>query len=395
MPSVCLYFQMHQPLRLRRYSVFDTDAKYFDDALNTQVLNKVVDKCYLPGTQMLLDLIEKHGGDFRLSFCITGVLIEQLKQHAPKVLDNLVKLAESGCVEFLSETYYHSMAFLYSRDEFRRQVELHADLMEDLFGQRPRVYRNTELIYNNDLAFYIDSLGGYHGVLAEGSDQVLHGRSAAVTYHPPHTENITLLLRNYRLSDDIAFRFSNRSWSEWPLTGEKFAGWVDRIGDQGKLCNIFIDFETFGEHQWADTGIFDFLEAMPGAVLESKSNTFKTISEAIEANPAEDTFDAPHMISWADTERDLSAWLGNAMQSNALHELYKLEQPIKASGDEDLLRDWRRLTISDHVYYMCTKFFADGDVHTYFSPYESPYDSYINFMNVLDNLRTRVSGVKV
>jgi alpha-amylase len=360
---------MHQPMRLRRYSVFDTDADYFDHDLNAQVLAKVVEKCYLPGTTRLLEMIKRHEGKFRLSFCVTGVLIEQLRAGAPKVLDNLVKLAETGCVEFLNETYYHSMAFLYSRDEFRQQLQLHADLMEDLFGRRPTVFRNTELIYNNDLAFYIDSLKLYKGMLAEGSD---------------------------RLSDDIAFRFGNRSWSEWPLTGEKFAQWVERIdASRGRLCNIFIDFETFGEHQWVETGIFEFLDAMPKAVLAGGQSTFATVSEAITANPPAAEFDAPHMISWADTERDLSAWLGNAMQSNALHELYKLEGPIKRGGDEQLLRDWRRLTISDHVYYMCTKYFADGDVHTYFSPYESPYDSYINFMNVLDNLRTRVGAVSV
>jgi alpha-amylase len=268
--------------------------------------------------------------------------------------------------------------------------------MEDLFGRRPTVFRNTELIYNNDLAFYIDSLKLYKGMLAEGSDPILAGRSANVSYRPPHTNDITLLLRNYRLSDDIAFRFGNRSWSEWPLTGEKFAQWVERIdASRGRLCNIFIDFETFGEHQWVETGIFEFLDAMPKAVLAGGQSTFATVSEAITANPPAAEFDAPHMISWADTERDLSAWLGNAMQSNALHELYKLEGPIKRGGDEQLLRDWRRLTISDHVYYMCTKYFADGDVHTYFSPYESPYDSYINFMNVLDNLRTRVGAVSV
>ena len=396
MPAVCLYFQMHQPMRLRRYSVFDTDADYFDHDLNAQVLAKVVEKCYLPGTTQLLEMIKRHEGKFRLSFCVTGVLIEQLRAGAPKVLDNLVKLAETGCVEFLNETYYHSMAFLYSRDEFRQQLQLHADLMEDLFGRRPTIFRNTELIYNNDLAFYIDSLDQYKGILAEGSDPILSGRSANLTYRPPHTENISLLLRNYRLSDDIAFRFGNRSWSEWPLTGEKFAQWVQRIDAvDGKVCNIFADFETFGEHQWAETGIFEFLKAMPKAVLADSKGSFATVSEALAANPPADEFDAPHMISWADTERDLSAWLGNAMQSNALHELYKLEGPIKRGGDEKLLRDWRRLTISDHVYYMCTKYFADGDVHTYFSPYESPYDSYINFMNVLDNLRTRVGAVSV
>ncbi|MBI1369668.1 MAG: polysaccharide deacetylase family protein [Planctomycetes bacterium] len=395
MPTVCMYLQMHQPIRLRRYSVFDTDAQYYDHDLNAQVLAKVVEKCYEPTTKKLLDLVKRHKGKFRVSLSITGVLLDQLKQRAPKIIDQLAKLAATGCVEFLNETYYHSMAFLYSRDEFKEQLALHAALIEELFDQKPTVFRNTELIYNNDLAYYIDSLGGYKGLLAEGSDQVLAGRSANVVYRPPHTPELSLLVRNYRLSDDIAFRFSNRGWSEWPLSAEKYAAWIDRLGPAADVCNIFMDMETFGEHQWADTGIFNFLDKLPEAVLASDKSRFMTISEALAAHAPADEFDAPHMTSWADTERDLSAWLGNAMQSNALHELYKLEGPIKSHGDEALLEDWRRLTISDHFYYMCTKYFADGDVHTYFSPYESPYDSYINFMNVLDNLRTRIGAVSV
>lgn len=389
MPTVCFYLQMHQPLRLRRYSVFETDASYFDSFHNAEILKRVAGRCYLPTTAKLLDLVQRHKGKFRLCLCITGVLIEQLQEHAPQVLTRLRALADTGCVEFLNETYYHSLSFLYSRDEFRDQIDLHAQAVQTHFGKTPAVFRNTELIYNNDLAHYLQSLGRFKGVLAEGVDQMLAAESSDVPYKPPHCDNLTLLLRNYGLSDDIAFRFSNRNWPQWPLTAEKFAVGVSRISAHGKLANIFMDMETFGEHQWAETGIFDFLDALPRAVLAEKGCDFMTASEAIATYPPQADFDAPHMISWADSERDLSAWLGNAMQSNALHELFKLEVKIKARGDQKLLTDWRRLTISDHFYYMCTKYFADGDVHRYFSPYESPYDSYINFVNVMDNLRAR------
>ncbi len=387
MASVCMYFQLHQPLRLRRYSVFDTDPYYFDTYLNGQILKRVAERCYEPGTAMLLKLVNENAGKFRITFSLTGVVIDQFRQNAPKVIENLTALAKTGCVEFLSETYYHSLAFLYNRDEFKQQIEKHDALIEEVFGQTPRVFRNTELIYNNDLAHYIESLGRFKGILTEGADGPLAGRSPDEPYRPPHCDKLTVLLRNYQLSDDIAFRFASREWPEWPYTAEKFAAKVGR--STGRLSNVFMDFETFGEHQWAQTGIFDFLAAVPKACLDA-GHDFKTISEAIDAHKPVDQFDVPHMISWADTERDLSAWLGNAMQSNALHELFKLERPIKALADEKLLEDWRRLTISDHFYYMCTKYYADGAVHNYFNPYESPYDSYINFMNVMDNLRTRV-----
>jgi len=311
---------------------------------------------------------------------------------ASESLELFQDLAETGCVEFLAETYHHSLAFLYSREEFREQVALHHQKIEDLFGQSPRVFRNTELIYNNDMAHFVAGLDRYDAILAEGVDVPLEGRSPGAIFRPPTDGSIKLLLKNYRLSDDIAFRFSNRQWSEWPLTAEKFVTWLDRIGSGEQLANLFMDFETFGEHQWEQTGIFDFLDALPREVLKDKANRFVTVSQAAASQEAADDFDVPHMISWADTERDLSAWLGNAMQSNALHELYKLERPIKATDDAALIEDWRRLTTSDHFYYMCTKYFADGDVHKYFNPYESPYDSYINFMNVLDNLRNRAGG---
>ena len=388
MASVCFYFQVHQPFRLRRYSVFDTDRHYFDEQKNPEICRKVAESCYLPSNQNLLETIQENEGAFRIAYSISGTALEQFRKHAPEVLESFQDLNKTGCVEFLDETSHHSLAFLYSREEFRSQVETHRGQIKELFGQEPRVFRNTELIYNNDLAHFIAHMG-YDAILTEGADHILGSRSPNFLYRPPHSK-IKLLLKNYRLSDDIAFRFSNRKWEQWPLSAEKFAKWVSQINGHGDVCNLFMDYETFGEHQWASTGIFDFLRHLPAEVMKDKANNFLTPSQVADQFEPAGELDVPHMISWADQERDLSAWLGNAMQSNGLHELYKLEAGLKEKGDPVLLDDWRRLTTSDHFYYMCTKYWADGDVHKYFSPYESPYDSYINFMNVLDNIQTRM-----
>ena len=391
MASICFYFQVHQPLRLRHYTVFDRDDRYFDDYKNALICRKVANKCYLPANRLLLDLIRRHQGRFKVAYSLTGTLLEQLQLYSPEVISTFDALAQTGCVEFLAETYYHSLSFLYSRDEFLEQVRKHTETIHSLFGQAPRVFRNTELIYNNDLATLVESLGDFEAIISEGADHILGYRSPNFVYRPKGCEKLRLLLKNYALSDDIAFRFSNRGWSEWPLTAEKFARWVSNVNGNGHVVNLFMDYETLGEHQWKDTGIFDFMRHVPGEILRHPDNDFKTPSEVAAAYEPVGTVDVPHLISWADTERDLSAWLGNAMQSNAIHELYRLEKKIKTAGDDKILTDWRRLQTSDHFYYMCTKYFADGDVHKYFNPYGSPYDSYINFMNVLDNLHTRCS----
>ena len=391
MASVVFYFQVHQPFRLRRYTVFDNDASYFDDRANEEICRKVAEKCYRPTTALIAELVDRYEGRFRVSYSLTGTAIEQLTQWAPDVLDQFRRLAETGCVEFIAETRYHSLAFLYDRDEFVAQTESHCELMESLFGPGPRVFRNTELTYNNDVAHVVEKMG-FDAILTEGADHILGYRSPNFIYRPPNCRRLKMLLKNYRLSDDIAFRFGNQGWPEWPLTAEKFATWVDQINGNGFVCNLFMDYETFGEHQWADTGIFDFLEALPECVLADGRNDFLTVHEAIERYDVAGEVDVPHMISWADTERDLSAWLGNSMQANALHDLYALGAEVLASGDVRLIEDWRRLQTSDHFYYMCTKWFADGDVHKYFNPYESPYDAYINYMNILDNVRTRAEG---
>jgi alpha-amylase len=392
MASVCFYFQVHQPYRLRHYTIFDSDSDYFDGYKNAQVCRKVAEKCYLPANRLLLDLILRYEGRFKVAFSVTGVLLEQLKAYAPEALASFQDLANTGCVEFLAETYHHSLSFLFSPGEFAWQVQAHKRLIRDTFGQTPRVFRNTELIYSNSLAEAIERLGGFDAILSEGADHILGCRSPNYVYRPPNTRHVKLLLKNYRLSDDIAFRFSNRDWCEWPLQAEKFAHWINAVNGNGYVVNLFVDYETFGEHQWEDTGIFEFLRHLPGEILKHPDTDFKTPTEVADAYEAVDTLDVPYCISWADVERDLSAWLGNPMQHNAITELYNLEGQVKTCNDPDLLADWRRLQTSDHFYYMCTKWFADGDVHKYFNPYDSPYDSYINFMNVLDNLRSRCSA---
>ncbi len=406
MASVVFYFQVHQPFRLRKYSVFDADPFYFDNVANKAICEKVANKCYRPATAKILDLVRRHEGRFRVSYSISGVALEQFAMWCPDVLEMFQQLAETGACEFLAETSHHSLTFLFSREEFSEQVQMHDEQVRKHFNQSPKVFRNTELNYSNDVSTHIAALGRYKAVICEGVDRLLGYRSPNYLYVPPGIAKMTggtgdlskarvkLLLKNYRLSDDIAFRFGDRNWSEWPLRAETFAKWVNAINGNGNLCNLFMDYETLGEHQWAETGIFEFLDALPEKVFDINPghNDFLTPSEAVDKYPPVGEYNVPFMTSWADTERDLSAWLGNAMQENAAAELYRLEPAVKArhaAGDEYLLEDWRKLTTSDHLYYMCTKFWADGDVHKYFSPYDSPYDAYINFMNVLDNIRTR------
>ena len=405
MSSVCLYFQVHQPYRLRRYSVFDDDPFYFDNEANESICRKVAEKCYVPATTRILELIRRHEGRFRASYSISGIALDQFEAWTPEVIDLLRECAATGAVEFIAETSHHSLSFLFSKEEFQAQVVEQEARIERLFGVRPRIFRNTELIYSNEVAEHIAEMGRHRAVLCEGIDSILDYRSPNYVYVPPGGPStpaneggpLRLLLKNYRLSDDIAFRFSNRGWKEWPLTAEKFAGWVDRINGDGYTCNLFMDYETLGEHQWADTGIFEFLDALPEKVFDVNPgrNDFLTPSEILDTYEPVGQYDVPEYRSWADTERDLTAWLGNPIQDNAATELYKLEGPVKeahARGNEYILEDWRKLTTSDHLYYMCTKYWADGDVHKYFSPYDSPYDAYINFMNVLDNVRLRARG---
>lgn len=388
MPTVCLCFQVHQPLRQRRFTFFDIgrEQAYEDAEENRRILSRAAEKCYLPANRLMLELIREHGGDFRIAFSLTGIVLDQMERDHPEVLDSFRRLSDTGCVEFLSETYYHSLACLYSGREFREQVERHRVKIRELFGQEPKTFRNTELVYSNRLAFAVERMR-FRVVLAEGADSVLGGRSPGRVYRPSGCKTLRLLLRNYRLSDDIAFRFSDRRWSEHPLTAEKYAGWIHGTAG-GDVINLFMDYETFGEHQWKETGIFDFLKAFPREILKRPDFRFRTPREAAEENSPAEVLDVPHWISWADTERDLSAWLGNPMQTDAAETLYGMERRVRRSKDPDLLDRWRKLQASDHFCYMCTKGFADGEVHGYFNPHPSPYDAYISYMNILADFDT-------
>jgi alpha-amylase len=393
--AIVLYLHVHQPHRIRHYTAFDTGNRhdYFDAPSgsrenNADIVRKVAQKSYLPTNERLMRMIEQNP-DFRLSMSITGTVLEQFERFAPDVLASFQKLVATGRVEIVAETFHHSLAFFYDREEFEAQVWMHRQKVEQLFGVTPTAFRNTELSYNNDLAYWADK-AGYKAILCEGWDPVMGWRSPNFAYKPAFTENIKALTKNYKLSDDIAFRFSNRNWEEYPLTTEKFMHWANASWDQ-PLLNLFMDYETFGEHQWADSGIFDFLEHLPKAWLADENHTFMTVTEAAEANEAADELDCPETITWADSERDLTAWLGNTMQQGAIQALYDLAERIHGTHDLALIDDWRKLQTSDHFYYMCTKWFNDGDVHAYFSPYESPYEAYIAFMNAYHDLQFRLA----
>lgn len=394
MISVCFYFEVHQPFRLRPYSFFNIgDSDYFDDELNRQIVRKVGDKCYLPATDVLYTLIRRYGSDFKCTFSISGVALEQFKRWYPEVLDNFKKLADTGCVEFLAETYYHSLSGLYSEREFKEQVALQIRAMQRELGVTPVSFRNTELIYNNHIAYLADQMG-FRTILLEGASQVLGWRSPNYVYRPRYSPGLRAMLKNYKLSDDIAFRFSEKGWSEHPLSAEKFARWVHAHAGNGTVVNLFMDFETFGEHQWEDTGIFAFLAALPEYIRRHPDFSFRTVTEASQRNLPVGEIDVDAPVSWADTERDLSAWRGNSIQDQALRAIYELEEEVRATEDPVLLDLFRKLQTSDHFYYMCTKYFNDGDVHKYFSPYDSPYDAYVYYMNVLEDFRRRLRTAK-
>ena len=391
MVNICFYFQVHQPFRMKKYSIFDIgrDHDYFDSKKNIDTMLKVAKKCYLPMNSLLLNLLNDID-EFKIAFSITGTALEQFESYCPEVLQSFKDLADTGKVEFLSETYHHSLSYLHSKEEFKEQVEMHYNKIRKLFRQKPTVFRNTELVYNNELAAYVERMG-FKAVLAEGWDPYLQWRSPNFVYRPYGCSKIKLLLKNYRLSDDIAFRFSNRGWNEWPLKSEKYVQWLNSVNGNGTNINLFMDYETFGEHQWADTGIFEFMKALPYDILKHPDNSFMTPSEVAKRFDAVGDIDIPHMLSWADLERDLSAWLGNKMQQSAIKRLYMLESSVKETGDKELIETWRKLQTSDHLYYMSTKYFSDGDVHKYFNPYDSPYDGFITFMNIINDLSLRIN----
>ena len=393
MKSICFYFQVHQPFRLRKYRFFDIgkEHNYYDEYQNEYIMKRVADKCYLPMNKLLLDLINEYGSQFKVSFSISGTALDQFELYTPEVLNSFKNLADTGNVEFLAETYPHALSALKSKQEFSKQVKEHKAKIKKHFGYNSKTFRNTELIYSDEIGEMVADLG-FNTMLTEGAKHILGWKSPNYVYTNAINPKLKLLLKNFRLSDDIAFRFSERSWEDWPLTTEKFVNWLNQVEDEEQVINLFMDYETFGEHQWKETGIFDFMKALPQAVFKNSDYTFNTPTEVTKMHQPIAKLHVPYPISWADEERDLTAWLGNELQDEAFDKLYQLEGKIKKCKDKSILTDWKYLQTSDHFYYMCTKWFSDGDVHKYFNPYGSPYDAFINYMNVLSDFEIRVDN---
>ena len=400
MLSICPYFHVHQPYRIKKYRVFDigNDNEYFNDDSETdlnnrRIVEKVANKSYRPTNKILQELLDTHP-EFRFALSFSGTVLDQFEAFTPDVLESFQKLVASGRVEILADTYHHSLAFFYSVPEFERQVLQHRNRIEQLFGVTPKVFRNTELSYRNDLAKWCED-NGYIGIMAEGWDKYLGWRSPNFLYHPPGCSNIKVLLKNYKLSDDVAFRFGNQGWESWPLSAETYTSWIHSHHGGAETINLFMDYETFGEHQWEETGIFNFLRALPRMLTNRPDTTFRTPTETIMNCDSVGEIDVPDILTWADTDRDLTAWTGNDIQRDAIKAIYDMESNVIRTKDKQLIETWRKLQTSDHFYYMCTKWSEDGDVHAYFSPYQSPYDAYIAFMNALSDLQLRVSNALV
>jgi alpha-amylase len=390
--AICFYFQVHQPFRLKRYRFFDLghDHYYYDDFSNESIMRKVAENCYLPANEIILDLILKHKDKFKVTFSLTGLVINQFRLYAPEVLESFRKLAETGMVEFLAETNSHSLASLKSRTEFERQITVHKEMMKEFLGVDTTSFRNTEMIYSDQIGSWIAEMG-FKSVLTEGAKHVLGWKSPNYLYCNAVNPRLKVLLRNFVLSDDIAFRFSNRGWNEWPLTTDKYASWLNKVAPKSELVNVFLDYETFGEHNHKETGIFDFLRHLPGTILKKTPYRFMTPTEIAATLQPIAAISVPSPISWADEERDLTAWNGNELQIAALDKLYELSDKIGTCPDDQIKKDWDYLQSSDHFYYMATKFFSDGVVHAYFNPYETPYDAFMNYMNILSDFEIRLN----
>lgn len=391
MRSICLYFQVHQPFRLRTYRFFNIgqDHHYYDDYQNRHIIKRVAEKSYLPANNLMLDLIREYGTAFKVSYSISGTALDQLQQHVPEVIHSFRQLADTGQVEFIAETYSHSLASLGNKNEFVRQVELHASRVEELFGKRPTTFRNTELIYSDKIGEMVADMG-FHTMLTEGAKHILGWKSPNYMYCNNINPKLKVLLRNFRLSDDLTFRFSSQEWAEWPLTTEKFVKWLNKIEKKEEVVNLFLDYETIGEHQWKETGIFDFFRHLPSMVFSNSNFSFNTPEQLYHELQPVSALSVPHAISWADEERDLTAWLGNELQDEAFGKLYSYEAKVRNCNNPEILKDWLYLQTSNHFYYMCTKWFSAGEVHKYFNPYGSPYEAFINYMNVLSDFMIRV-----
>jgi alpha-amylase len=390
--AICFYFQVHQPFRLKRYRFFDLghDHYYYDDFSNESIMRKVAENCYLPANEIMLDLILKNKGKFKVTFSLTGLVINQFRLYAPEVLESFKNLAETGMVEFLAETESHSLASIKTRTEFERQVNAHREMIKEFLGVETTSFRNTELIYSDQIGSWVADMG-FKSMLTEGAKHVLGWKSPNYLYCNSINPRLKVLLRNFVLSDDIAFRFSNRGWAEWPLTADKYASWLNKLAPKSELINVFLDYETFGEHNHKDTGIFDFIQHLPGSILKKTPYKFMTPTEVADTLQPVSAISVPSPISWADEERDITAWHGNELQVAALEKLYQMTDKVHRCEDIQIKKDWEYLQASDHFYYMATKFFSDGAVHAYFNPYDTPYDAFMNYMNVLSDFEIRLN----
>jgi len=394
MKSICLIFQIHQPFRYRKYRFFDIgrDDYYYDDYANESIMRKIADKCYLPANKIILEQIRKHKGKFRIAFSLSGVVIDQFKLYCPEVITSFAELAKTGCVEFLSETYANSLVSLVDARLFEEQVTSHDNLIEELFGQRPAVFSNTELVYSDEIGDLVYRMG-YEAVITEGAKHILGWKSPNYLYCNALNPRLKVLMRNFRFSDDLSFRFSNKRWNEFPLTADKYAVWMKSLTKGEEIINIFINYETFGQLQPKSSGIFDFMRFLPGIILKTNELEFATPIEVVRKFQPVSAIHVPHPISWADEERDLTAWLGNELQKEAFDKLYKLKDKMRDCKDSRMLKDWTYLQTKDHLYYMCTKFFSDGEVHKSFNPYGNPYEAFINYMNVLSDFGIRLNAL--
>lgn len=393
--TLCFYFQIHQPVRLRRYRFFDIGKRhdYFDEYVNRSTIRRVAERCYLPMNHLIMDLIKRYGTNFKVSFSISGSALEQFALHAPEVIESFKELAKTGSVEFLAETYAHSLASLSDTDEFERQVQRHAAKMEELFGQKPVTLRNSSLIYSDQIGERVAAMG-FESMLTDGAKHVLGWKSPNFVYTNVMNPRLKLLLKNSRLSDDLTLRFSDHSWHEWPLTADKYARWLKDSTQDSEIVNLFMNYETFGENQLAETGIFEFMRSLPEYIFSTTDFEFLTPSEAVKKHQPVAPLHVPYPISWADEEKDITGWLGNELQNEAFEELFKIQPKVEALNDPELNEDYSRLQASDHFYYMRTKLFSDNDYHRYVSPYETPYEAFINYMNVLSDFVARVEDME-
>lgn len=392
MTAICFYFQIHQPFRLKNYRFFDigNDHYYYDDFANDDIITRIAHRSYLPANEMLLDIIKENGKKFKVAFSISGTALEQLEQYVPEFIDSMKELAATGCVEFLSETYAHSLASLEDPEEFIAQVKAHDEKIYQLFGLKPKVFRNTELIYSDDIAAMVASMG-FKGAITDGAKHILGWKSPNYLYNAASAPKLKLLLKNSKLSDDISFRFSNHEWESYPLTADKYTDWIASLPQEEQLVNLFMNYETFGELQPQQSGIFEFMKALPRFAAD-RNIQFWSPSEVISKLKPVSELCVPTPISWADEARDTSAWLGNTLQQEAVKKLYSIGERVRLCQDKRIKLDWNYLQASDHFFYMSTKHSSDGNVHSHYSPYGSPYTAFTNYMNVLSDFMIRVEA---